>query len=478
MTHLRRRRIRDTVSEADAHFIGIGGAGMSGIALVLAARGARVAGSDLKESRYTRALVDAGVEVHIGHEAANLGEPEVVVVSSAIPETNPELAEARRRGLPVWQRAQMLAQLAGDRITIAVAGTHGKTTTSSMIATMLSAMGEEPTFLIGGEVHAFGTNAVAGSGRHFVVEADESDGSFMHLDPNVIVVTNVEADHLDHYKTLERVEETFVEFMSKARGDRTLVVCADDERLVDLAESCGAGRVLTYGLAPTAQVRCAVLDRSGLGHRFSVAFPDGSTVEAKTSVPGVHNVVNATASLAIAYALGFECSLASVGLSGFAGVHRRFEEVGVADGVTVVDDYAHHPTEVRATLLGASGLDFSRVWVVFQPHRFSRTEALCEEFGAAFADADRLVLLDVYSAGETPIPGISGRTVLDSVLRHHPRSAVAWLPHRSDVLPYLEPRLEEGDLVITMGAGDVTALGPEIVRVLEERARGGATACP
>ena len=450
---------------------------MSGIALVLAARGARVTGSDLKESRYTRALLRAGVEVHIGHQAAHLTDPEVVVVSSAIPETNPELAEARRRGLPVWPRARMLAHLAGEQRTIAVAGTHGKTTTSSMIATMLSAMGEEPTFLIGGEVQAFGTNALAGAGQHFVVEADESDGSFMHLDPSVIVVTNIEADHLDHYKTLERVEETFVEFMSKARGDRTLVVCADDERLVELAGTCGAGRVVTYGLADNAQVRCTLLGRSGLGHRFSATFPDGSTVEGTTSVPGVHNVVNATASLATAYVLDLECSMAAVALSGFAGVHRRFEQVGVADGVTVVDDYAHHPTEVRATLLGASDLGFSRVWVVFQPHSFSRTEALSEQFGTAFENADRLVLLDVYSAGETPIPGVSGRTVLDSVLRHHPRSAVAWLPHRSDVMRYLEPRLAKGDLVITMGAGDVTALGPEFVRALEARAAGGVRAC-
>jgi UDP-N-acetylmuramate--alanine ligase len=465
------------VPETHAHFIGIGGAGMSGIALVLAGRAARVTGSDLKESRYTRALSQAGVEVHIGHDSSNLGEPDVVVVSSAIPETNPELVEARRRGLRVWQRAQMLAHLAGEQQTIAVAGTHGKTTTSSMIATMLSGLGEEPTFLIGGQVSAFGTNALAGAGRHFVVEADESDGSFMYLDPGVIVVTNIEADHLDHYKTLERVEETFVEFMSKAKGGGTLVVCADDRRLVELARTCGAGRVVTYGKASDADVRCGALERCGLGHRFEVTLPDATVVESATSAPGVHNVVNAAACIATAYVLGLECSKAGDALASFAGVHRRFEEVGVVGGVTVVDDYAHHPTEVRATLLGASDLGFSRVWVVFQPHRFSRTEALREEFGTAFGSADRIVLLDVYSAGETPIPGVSGRTVLDSVLRHEPRSAVAWLPHRGDVLRYLEPQLAQGDLVITMGAGDVTALGPEIVRVLEEREAGGEPAC-
>jgi UDP-N-acetylmuramate--alanine ligase len=465
------------VPETHAHFIGIGGAGMSGIALVLAGRAARVTGSDLKESRYTRALSRAGVEVHIGHDSANLGEPDVVVVSSAIPETNPELVEARRRALPVWQRAQMLAHLAGEQQTIAVAGTHGKTTTSSMIATMLYGLGEEPTFLIGGEVSAFGTNALAGDGSHFVVEADESDGSFMYLDPSVIVVTNIEADHLDHYKTLERVEETFVAFMQKAQGEGTLVVCADDKRLVELAATCGAGRVMTYGLTSDADACCRSVEPCGLGHRFEVTLPDGAVVQSTTSAPGIHNVVNATACIATAYVLGLDCAKAGDALSGFAGVHRRFEEVGVVGGVTVVDDYAHHPTEVRATLLAASSLGFARVWVIFQPHRFSRTEALREEFGTAFVSAERIVLLDVYSAGETPIPGVSGRTVLDSVLRHEPRSAVAWLPHRIDVLRYLEPQLADGDLVITMGAGDVTSLGPELVRVLEAREAGGGATC-
>ena len=367
-------------------------------------------------------------------------------------------------GLPVWQRAQMLAHLAEDRTTIAIAGTHGKTTTSSMVATMLSGMGLEPTFLIGGEVCAFGANAIAGPGKHYVVEADESDGSFMHLDPSVLLITNVEADHLDHYGTLQKVEETFVEFMHKLKPDATLIICADDERLVELSSGV-ASRVITYGHGDGSDVRIVDATATGLGYEVTVELPAGP-VKMSTSVPGLHNVVNAAGALAVACALDLDAPAAARALSGFGGVKRRFEHVGVEDDVTVVDDYAHHPTEVQATLRAARDLGFDRVWAVFQPHRYSRTAALAEEFGSAFGCADRLVLLEVYGAGETPIPGVSGRTILDSVLRHEPRTSVAWLPHRADVAPYLASEVEGGDLVITMGAGDVTALGPEILRAL------------
>lgn len=447
-----------------AHFIGIGGAGMSGIALVLKARDVRVTGSDLRESRYTQALVRAGIEVFIGHSAENVGDTQVVVVSSAIPESNPELAEAKRLGLPIWQRAQMLAHLAEDRTTIAIAGTHGKTTTSSMVATMLSGMELEPTFLIGGEVCAFGTNAVAGAGEHYVVEADESDGSFMHLDPAVVVVTNVEADHLDHYGTLQAVEETFVEFMGKVAPNGTLIICADDESLSRLATGVSC-RVITYGQAANADVRIVSAEPNGSGYRADVELPN-ARVTVKTSAPGMHNVANAAAALSVAYALGLDPAEAARSLSEFGGVKRRFEHVGEQDAVTVVDDYAHHPTEVAATLRAARQLGFGRVWAVFQPHRFTRTAALSEEFGSAFEDADRLVMLDVYSAGETPIPGVSGRTIMDAVLRNSPRASLAWLPHRDDIAPYLAANVEAGDLVITMGAGDVTALGPEILKAI------------
>lgn len=458
-----------------AHFIGIGGAGMSGIALVLHERGVHVTGSDLKASRYSRALEAAGIQVTIGHSAENLGSPDVVVVSSAIPESNPELAAARERGIEVWQRARMLAELAGDRLTIAVAGTHGKTTTSSMVSVMLRGLDLDPTFLIGGEVDGVGTNAVSGKGPHYVVEADESDGSFVHLKPFVAVVTNIEADHLDHYASLEEIEETFDSFMRRTPEDGVLVVCGEDARLAEIARGTGR-RVITYGRSDTCDVRCASLGREGMGTRFSASFPDGSSAESSTPVPGDHMVLNATAALAVAFALGLDASEAATALTGFSGVRRRFDLVGEVAGVTVVDDYAHHPTEVAATLAGARELGFGRVWAVFQPHRYSRTQAFADEFGASFSDADRIVLMDVYSAGETPIPGVSGRTVLESLLRGRPRAAVAYLPHRVDVPRFIADNARPGDLVMTMGAGDVTALGREVVSLLAESLPGAGVA--
>ncbi|MBS3957607.1 MAG: UDP-N-acetylmuramate--L-alanine ligase [Clostridiales bacterium] len=448
-----------------AHFIGVGGAGMSGLARVLHDRGNRVSGSDLKESRYTRALVESGIPVSIGHHADNLGDPEVVVVSSAIPESNPELAAARTRGLDIWPRARMLAHLAGERTTIAVAGTHGKTTTSSMVATMLSGLGLDPTFLVGGEVCAYGTNAACGTGRHYVVEADESDGSFIYLDPFISLLTNVEADHLDHYGTLAAVEETFQQFVAKTAAAGCVVVCGDDPRAMDIARRSGV-QMVTYGRGHECDVRCDSLEAAGRGYRFSFTLPTGVRVHASIAVPGEHNVINATGALAVAHVLGVDVQAAADALAEFRGVKRRFDEVGLVGGVTVVDDYAHHPTEVRATLAAARSLGYRRVWAVFQPHRYSRTAALGEEFGCAFDDADAVVMMDVYSAGETPIPGVTGKTIVDAILDQDNRPRVAYFPHRREVVPYVSGRARAGDLVLTLGAGDVTALGPQIVEAL------------
>ena len=460
-----------------AHFIGAGGAGMSGIALVLHERGVRVTGSDLKQSRYSRALEHAGIPIAIGHRVENLGEPQVVVVSSAIPEGNPELVEARARGLEIWPRAKMLAHLAENRRTVAVAGTHGKTSTSSMVATMLARMGLEPTFLIGGEVDGFDTNAANGQGEYYVVEADESDGSFVYLDPFVSVITNIEADHLDHYESLEEIERTFAEFMGRTSEDGVLVVCGDDERLVQLARESGRP-VVTYGFGDDCDVRCTAGDRSGLGCEFTASLPDGTAVGCVAGVPGLHMVSNATAALAVAHVLGIDMVDAASALGSFTGVRRRFDTVGEVGGVTVVDDYAHHPTEVKATLSAARALGFGRVWALFQPHRYSRTQAFARDFGGSFEGADCVVLMDVYSAGEAPIPGVGGRTLLESTLRQHPRTRAAYLPHRADIVPYLVDRVREGDLVMTMGAGDVTTLGPELVAALEVRHQDGLALCP
>ncbi len=459
------------MSRVYAHFIGVGGAGMSGIAKVLHDRGVSVTGSDLKKSRYSSALSKAGVPVAIGHCEENLGDPEVVVVSSAIPRSNPELAAAIRRGIPVWQRARMLAEVAADGLTVAVAGTHGKTTTSSMLACSLAGAGADPTFLIGGELNEMRANARCGAGPHCVVEADESDGSFLHLAPHLALVTNVEEDHLDHYSGLEEIQEVFRSFVGRTDPQGWVVLCEDDPGAAELAGAATA-RVLRYGASASADVRLHDVRAAGRGHAAAVSFPDGRTVRLKLVVPGLHNVSNAAGALAAVWALGADVDKAAAALGGFTGVRRRFERVGEAAGVLVVDDYAHHPTELKATLAGARSAGHERVWAVFQPHRYSRTAALARGFGEAFGDADSVVLMDVYSAGETPIPGVSGRTVLDALLDAAPRSNVAYFPHRPDVARYVADRARPGDLVMTMGAGDVTTLGPEIVRALTEGMEG------
>jgi UDP-N-acetylmuramate--alanine ligase len=457
-------------SRVRAHFIGIGGAGMSGIAKVLHDQGFVVTGSDLRLSRYASALAAAGVMVHVGHAAENVGDPEVVVVSTAIPESNPELAEARSRGIEIWQRARMLAELAGDRRTVAVAGTHGKTSTSSMAAAAFSSIGLDPTFLIGGELNDAGSNARCGDGDLYVVEADESDGSFLYLEPHIAIVTNVEADHLDHYGSFSAVVEAFRALLAKVDPRGAAVLCCDDPVLLSIAPAC-RGRVVTYGRSDAADVRVTDVEPLGERVRFTVSFPDGRSVTTDVGVPGEHMAMNATAVLASAWALGLDVQRVAGALRGFSGVKRRFEHVGEVAGVTIVDDYAHHPTEVRATLKAAKGAGFERVWVVFQPHRYTRTAAFTREFGDSFGEADKVVLMDVYSAGEAPVPGVSGKSVLDAMLLAHPRTAAAYFPHRADVAGYVAGRVRRGDLVMTMGAGDVTTMGPEIVRALRESGR-------
>ena len=454
-----------------AHFIGIGGAGMSGIALVLHERGYAVTGSDLKTSRYIRQLTRAGVEVHVGHEAATIDKvhPDVVVVSTAIPDSNPELVRARELGIPVWPRAKMLSALGHGYTTVAVAGTHGKTTTSSMCATMLDRMGLDPSFLIGGIVEGYDTNGKNGSGKYFVAEADESDSSFLYLDPNVVVVTNVEADHLDHYSGIEEIEATFAKFMGLVGEDGTVIVCGENPHLVDLARSTGR-RVLSYGFDTANDVVCEEAETSGIQSDFKVRFDDGSEypVEIKSN-PGRHNMLNATAVLTVARVLGLDVDAAAKALSSFQGVRRRFTHEGDIDGITVVDDYGHHPTEIKATLSAASSLGYKHVDVVFQPHRYSRLQALCDDFADAFADADKLLLIDVFSAGEMPIPGVTSKMLADVVREKHPGKEVVYCSSRTELNEELERMVGAGDLLLTMGAGDVTTVGPEFIEYLSAK---------
>ena len=458
------------------HFIGVGGVGMSGIARVAHDQGMQVSGSDIKESRYTKQLREAGITVFIGQKAENIpeGNP-VIVISTAILENNPELIEARRRGLEIWHRAQMLAHLGVGLDTLAVAGTHGKTTTSSMLASALDALGADPTFLIGGIVRAYGTNAHSGTGDHYVVEADESDKSFTYLSPKAVLVTNIEADHLDHYKDLDEIYDKFHDFMGLVPEDGVIVACGEEPHVVEIARSEGR-RMYTYGFNEGCDVRITSYEPHGIGSRYTAVMPDGTQVEGTIKQnPGRHNVLNATGVVTLLWALGFDAAKVAQALSGFAGVRRRFDLVGEVGGVTVVDDYAHHPTEIAATISAAAGLGYKHVHVLFQPHRYSRaplfTQVLHDEFGAAFDKADSVTFVDVYPAGEAPVPGVSGKTFLNVVLEHEGHPQADFVAHRVDVVPHLMDKLQPGDLVITMGAGDVTAMGPQIIDALL-KARG------
>ena len=457
------------------HLVGIGGAGMSALARVLLARGARVSGSDIKESRGVAALRALGAEIALGHRAENLDGAKTVVVSSAIPDANAEVRAARERGLPILQRAQVLALLMRESRGIAVAGTHGKTTTTSMIAVVLRHAGLDPTFLIGGDLNEAGTNAHHGDGEWLVAEADESDGSLLWLAPEIAVVGNIEPDHLDHYRDEAEIRETFVAFLGNLPTDRGVAVLGiDDPAVAEIASRIDRS-VVTFGLSG-GDWNGEVTERGPAGQRVTVRR-DGAVVgELVLAVPGEHNVRNALAAVAVAERVGVPFDVAAEEMASFSGVQRRFQVRGTAAGVTFIDDYAHHPTEIRATLAAAREQGWARLIAVFQPHRYSRTMHLGRQLGEALASADRVILTDVYGAGEQPIPGVSGRTVLDGVLHARPRALVAYLPKPGDVPSFLAARAEPGDLVLTIGAGDVTMLADDVIAALHERAVAGRSA--
>ena len=467
------------------HLIGIGGAGMSGIARILLARGVPVSGSDAKDSRTVLALRAQGARIAVGHDAANLTQldgPPTVVISTAIREDNPELAAARERGLPVLHRSQALAALMAGRRVACVTGTHGKTSTTSMLTVALQHCGLDPSFAIGGDLSsAGGSGAHHGAGEIFVAEADESDGSFLRFRPRVAVVTNVEADHLDHHGSAEAYAHAFEDFLERITPDGALVTCADDpgaERLARRAEADGV-RVRRYGRAAGAQQGDAVLIEyrpTGLGGRAEVrltadpsagtegADPAGAEYELVIPVPGEHMALNALGALLAGLELGAPLDGVLAGLAGFSGVRRRFEFKGRAGGVAVYDDYAHHPTEVAAQLTAARSVTDGRLLVAFQPHLYSRTRTFHREFGAALALADEVVVLDVFGAREDPEPGVSGALVADAVTL--PAGQVHYVPRWGRVPEVVAGLARPGDLVLTMGAGDVTVLGPEILTEL------------
>ncbi len=453
------------------HFIAIGGAGMSGVARVMLARGCRVSGSDAKESPVLAALTAEGAEVHVGHDAAYLQGKDTVVISSAIREDNIELAAARELGLRVLHRSQALASTMVGSRRVAVAGANGKTTTTSMLTVALQHCGIDPSFASGGELAKHGTNAHWGSGDVFVAEADESDGSFLVYRPEVAVVTNVQPDHLDFYGTFERVQQAYAEFVASIEPGGLLVACHDDEGSRALADSARAAgtRVLTYGWSPGADVVLGETVFRGLMGRVALTGRDGQERNLRINIPGRHNLLNAAAAYTVAVdGLGQDPTRVLDGLFGFTGTRRRFEPKGSARGVSVVDDYAHNPGKVAAVV--GTGAELvtrpGRLVVVFQPHLYSRTRDFAQEFARALLPADVVVLMEIYGAREDPVPGVSSRLVEAALRELRPDADVVVVPSWSAVAQEVADRTHEGDLVLTVGAGDVTMIGPEILRAL------------
>lgn len=454
-------------SDTHIHFVGTGGIGMSGIAEVLLDLGYRVTGTDLAESDTTRRLAQRGATVHIGHAAVHLGDADVVVVSSAVGRDNPEIIAARQRKIPVIQRAEMLAELMRLKQGIAIAGSHGKTTTTSLIASILRAAELDPTVVIGGKVNALGSNAKLGQGDLLVAEADESDGSFLMLTPTFAVVTNIDSEHLDHYGTLDDVARAFVGFANRVPFYGMAVVCIDDPNVARILPQL-TKRIITYGVQRTdADYVAAAIRHDGLHTHFHTLVRGTDHGEFTLHMPGIHNVANALAAIAIADELEVPIEITRAALAGFEGVQRRFTIRGEARGVMVVDDYGHHPTEVRATLAGArTSFPTRRIVAALQPHRYSRLRDNLEGFAACLDLADVVVVTDVYPAGEAPIPGIDAARLVELVTARVPDRPVLHEPDVTALPARLAALAEPGDLVLTLGAGNITRCGPQLVSLL------------
>jgi UDP-N-acetylmuramate--alanine ligase len=450
------------------HFIGIGGIGMSGIAEILLNLRYPVSGSDLKRSPVTDRLTRLGATVFEGHAAANVVGAGVVVMSSAVHADNPEVAEARARKIPVIQRAEMLAELMRLKYGIAVAGMHGKTTTTSMVAQVLTAGGLDPTVVVGGRVDAMGSNARLGQSHYLVAEADESDRSFLRLSPILAVITNLDREHMDCYRDMADVENAFVEFMEKVPFYGACVACVDDARLAAVLPRVRR-RVFTYGTSPQSDFVVRILPGGGdrvCRSRFEVAAGGDVYGPLELHVPGMHNVLNATAAVAIAAQLEIRPEAVAAGLASFRGVDRRFQTRGCVRGVTVVDDYGHHPTEIRATLRAARECGFGAVHVIFQPHRYTRTRDLMNEFASAFDDAAGVEVLDIYAASEEPIAGVTAEALVRAIRKARGNDRVEYAATPDEAIARAISRAREGDAILTLGAGNVSHLAPVVVERL------------
>ena len=445
---------------------------MSGIAEILLTLGFKVSGSDLKSSPVTERLANLGAIIFEGHRAENITGAEVVVTSSAIGRGNPEVVQAHAQHIPVIPRAEMLAELMRLKYGIAVAGMHGKTTTTSMVAAVLARGDLDPTVVVGGRVDAMGSNARLGKSHYLIAEADESDRSFLKLSPILAVVTNLDREHMDCYRDMADVEQAFIDFVDRVPFYGMAILCNDDERLRSLLPRL-ARRAATYGRHEESDFRIVRIQTlSGNGQRpysrFTVEYRGRSLGDFHLRVPGVHNILNATAAIAVGIGLDIEVDRIREALDGFRGVDRRFELKGTANGISVIDDYGHHPTEIRATLAAARQCGFERIHVVFQPHRYSRTQDLLDEFGYAFSDADRILVLDIYPASEPPIPGITGERVAETICSLGGKDA-RYVRSFSDAARELAGTAKKGDMILTLGAGNVSHLGPEILKELKGR---------
>jgi len=446
--------------------VGIGGAGMSAIAQVLHGMGFEVSGSDIKKSRYTNVLKSKDIKIFIGHSRKNIKDVDVVVYSTAIPDNNLEIMAARDEKIPILVRSDILAWILNNRKGIAISGTHGKTTTTSMTALILRGLGLDPIIMVGGELNELGSNARYGKGDYVIAEACESDGSFLKYKPFISVVTNVEGDHFDYYKDIEEIRQSFKKFVTNTKSQGLVIMNGDESNLKDIAKSTGK-RIIYYGINPENHIYAENIKFSNFTSSYTLVYrkdKKSEKLKINLNVPGIHNIKNSLAALAVCYGLNLDMKKAADILKFFTGVKRRFEKRGEKKGALIFDDYAHHPSEVKATLEAAAEGENKRIIVVFQPHRYSRLANLKDKFNDCFGSSNILIITDVYGSGEQPIPGITGKILVDSLIDGGFKNKIIYIPKLQDVTEYLELNMKQNDMVLLMGAGDITRVTEEILK--------------
>ncbi|MFW6389770.1 MAG: UDP-N-acetylmuramate--L-alanine ligase [Halanaerobiales bacterium] len=446
------------------HFIGIGGISMSGIAEILIKKGYKISGSDMKDSHLLDKLRSLGADIYIGHKKENAYAADSIVISSAIPLSNPELEYAYNNNIPVFKRAEMIAEFMKEQKGIAIAGTHGKTTTTSMTASIMYD-NLDPTILIGGELDLIDGNVYLGNGEYLITEADESDGSFLYYNPEIIVVTNVEMDHHDYYQSEEQLNKTFKDFIDKVPEDGKAILCIEDEKLMNLVYN-NDKRIITYGIE-NGDIQAKDLELYPFGSIYKLYLNNKELVEINLKTPGRHNVLNSLAAISVAIHSGMDIGEIKKGIEKYSGVHRRFEKKGLLGDILIIDDYAHHPTEVEATLRAASNTGYERTIVIFQPHRYSRTKHLINSYNDSFKNVDHLIITDIYSAGEKEIPGVSAKELAKNIAKNN-NFQVDYIANFKDVVKYLRKIARHKDLIITMGAGDVYRIGESFINIMRK----------